>query len=140
MRCERLFLKDYYSFLGDNGKNPTLDLYLPFNMDEMNRQNRKRPCIVICPGGGYGFVSQREAEALAVHFITEGFNAFVLTYSIAPHTFPSQMLEVAAVMECEGTISEIGSTVHPHPTVSEAVMEAAHACHGNSVHAPKARK
>ena len=48
--------------------------------------------------------------------------------------------EVAAVMECEGTISEIGSTVHPHPTVSEAVMEAAHACHGNSVHAPKARK
>lgn len=99
MRCERLFLKDYYSFLGDNGKNSTLDLYLPFNMDEMNRQNRKRPCIVICPGGGYGFVSQREAEALAVHFITEGFNAFVLTYSIAPHTFPSQMLEVAAVME-----------------------------------------
>ena len=48
--------------------------------------------------------------------------------------------EVAAVMECEGTISEIGSTVHPHPTVSEAVMEAAHACHGNSVHAPRARK
>ena len=48
--------------------------------------------------------------------------------------------EVAAVMECEGTISEIGSTVHPHPTVSEAVMEAAHVCHGNSVHAPKARK
>lgn len=48
--------------------------------------------------------------------------------------------EVAAVMECEGTISEIGSTVHPHPTVSEAVMEAAHACHGNSVHTPKAKK
>lgn len=48
--------------------------------------------------------------------------------------------EVAAVMECEGTISEIGSTVHPHPTVSEAVMEAAHACHGNSIHAPKVRK
>lgn len=48
--------------------------------------------------------------------------------------------EVAAVMECEGTISEIGSTVHPHPTVSEVLMEAAHACHGNSVNAPKARK
>lgn len=48
--------------------------------------------------------------------------------------------EVAAVMECEGTISEIGSTVHPHPTVSEAVMEAAHACHGSSVHTPRARK
>ena len=48
--------------------------------------------------------------------------------------------EVAAVMECEGTISEIGNTVHPHPTVSEVVMEAAHVCHGCCVNAPKARK
>lgn len=48
--------------------------------------------------------------------------------------------EVAAVMECEGTISEICTTVHPHPTLSEAVMEAAHACHGNSVHVPMVRK
>ena len=48
--------------------------------------------------------------------------------------------EVAAVMECEGTISEIGSTVHPHPTVSEVVMEAAHVCHGTCVHAPKVRR
>jgi len=48
--------------------------------------------------------------------------------------------EVAAVMECEGTIAEIGSTVHPHPTVSEVVMEAAHVCHGRCINAPKARK
>lgn len=48
--------------------------------------------------------------------------------------------EVAAVMECEGTIAEIGSTVHPHPTVSEVLMEAAHVCHGSCVNAPKARK
>ena len=58
---------------------------------------------------------------------------------IGPHA-TDLAAEAAAVMECEGTISEIGSTVHPHPTVSEAVMEAAHACHGNSVHAPKGRK
>ena len=48
--------------------------------------------------------------------------------------------EVAAVMECEGTVAEIGRTVHPHPTVSEAVMEAAHVCHGTCVNAPKPRK
>ena len=44
--------------------------------------------------------------------------------------------EVAAVMECEGTIAEFGSTVHPHPTVSEVLMEAAHVCHGNCVNVP----
>lgn len=48
--------------------------------------------------------------------------------------------EVAAVMECEGTIAEIGNTVHPHPTVSEVVMEAAHVCHGICVNAPRGRK
>ena len=48
--------------------------------------------------------------------------------------------EVAAVMECEGTVAEIGRTVHPHPTVSEVVMEAAHVCHGTCVNAPKPRK
>lgn len=48
--------------------------------------------------------------------------------------------EVAAVMECEGTVAEIGRTIHPHPTVSEVVMEAAHVCHGSCVNAPKPRK
>lgn len=47
--------------------------------------------------------------------------------------------EAAAVMECEGTVAELAHTVHPHPTVSEAVMEAAHMCHGGSANAPKAR-
>ena len=46
--------------------------------------------------------------------------------------------EVAAVMECEGTVAEIGRTVHPHPTVSEVVMETAHVCHSTCVNAPQA--
>ena len=48
--------------------------------------------------------------------------------------------EVAAVMECEGTVAEIGRTVHPHPTISEVVMEAAHVCHSTCVNAPKPRR
>ena len=47
--------------------------------------------------------------------------------------------EVVAVMESEGTITELGRAVHPHPTVSEVVMEVAHVCHGNCVHVPKAK-
>ncbi len=48
--------------------------------------------------------------------------------------------EAAAVMECEGTVAELAATVHPHPTVSEAVMEAAHVCRGDCVNVPRARK
>ncbi len=99
MKYEKLELKDYYEFLGENCKNPTLELYLPYNMTEMGRENQKRPCMVVCPGGGYGFCSQREAEPIALKFLPLGFNVFVLTYSVAPHRFPTQLCEVAAVME-----------------------------------------
>ena len=43
--------------------------------------------------------------------------------------------EIAAVLHKGGTIEDISGTIHPHPTVSEVVMEAAHdfeglCCHG----------
>ncbi len=96
---KRIELKEYYELLGENGKNPTLDLYLPYNMVEMRREKQKRPCMLICPGGGYGMCSERESEVVAVHFLPEGFNVFVLTYSVAPNRFPSQIREVAAALE-----------------------------------------
>lgn len=34
----------------------------------------------------------------------------------------------------ESTVDEIAHTIHPHPTVSEAVMEAAHAAIGKAIH------
>lgn len=99
MKHEILELKNYFDFIGENGENPTLDIYLPYNMAEMNRQNQKRPCLIVCPGGGYGMCSERESEPIALHFLPEGFNVFVLKYSVAPHRFPTQIREVAAVME-----------------------------------------
>lgn len=99
MKYEKIHLKEVYPFLGENGADPLLELYLPYNMTEMNRQNDKRPCMLVIPGGGYGMCSQREAEPIALQFLNQGFNAFVLTYSVAPHRFPTQLREVAAVME-----------------------------------------
>ncbi len=99
MRCEKLHLKDYYGFLGKDNADPTVELYLPYNMTEMKRENLKRPCLVVCPGGAYAMCSQRESEPIALNFTNDGFNAFVITYSVAPHKFPAQLLEVAAVME-----------------------------------------
>ena len=99
MKYEKIHLKEHYEFLGKDGCDPTLEIFLPYNMTEMNRQDRKRPCILVCPGGGYGFCSQREAEPIAAEFLPEGYNAFVLTYSCSPHRFPTQLREVAAAMD-----------------------------------------
>lgn len=79
--------------------DPTLTVYLPDNLGEMGRQDWKRPCLLVCPGGGYAFCSQREAEPIGFHFLPEGYNVFILNYSVAPGKFPAQLQEVAAAME-----------------------------------------
>ncbi len=101
MKHEKIFLKDIYPFLGENGANPTLETYLPYNMTEMHRENQKRPCMIVCPGGGYGKCSQREAEPIALRYLQAGYNVFLLTYSLGSQNihFPTQITEVAAVME-----------------------------------------
>ena len=44
--------------------------------------------------------------------------------------------EMAVAMKLEGTAEDIGATIHAHPTLSEAIMEAAHDCAGHAVHMP----
>lgn len=41
-----------------------------------------RRAIVVCPGGGYHFLSDREAEPIALQFLAAGFATFILRYSI----------------------------------------------------------
>lgn len=103
MICKMIYqtiqLKNYYDFLGENEANPTVQMYLPYNMHELNRENQKRPCLVVCPGGAYYMCSERESEPIALKFLSQGFNVFVLTYSTLGYRFPTQIREVAALME-----------------------------------------
>lgn len=46
------------------------------------RNGLQRPTVIICPGGGYLFCSDREAEPVAMTFLRKGFNAFVLRYTV----------------------------------------------------------
>lgn len=99
MRCFEIHLKDHFPFLGEEGKDPVLTAYLPYNLTEMHWEDIRRPSVLLCPGGGYGFVSQREGEPVALKLLPEGYNVFVLKYSVVPHTFPTQLREIAAAME-----------------------------------------
>lgn len=86
---------DYKKIGVDNGGyQPTMSVYLPDNTEEIDI-NRKHPTVVICPGGGYGYTSPREAEPIALKFLSAGFNAVVLQYSVAPATFPAALLELS---------------------------------------------
>lgn len=59
---------------------------------------RERPAVLIIPGGGYGHVSPREGEPVALRFLAAGYCAFVLDYSVAPLRFPAALREAAMAM------------------------------------------
>ena len=59
----------------------TLTAYISDISEEMKNMKVK-PAILIFPGGAYKFCSDREAEPIAIHYLSKGFNAFVLRYSL----------------------------------------------------------
>ena len=69
-----------------------------------------------------------------VKLVTEAVTGEILGATIvAPHA-SDMIAELAVAMNSEATIEEIADTVHPHPSVSEIIMEAAHDVEKLSVH------
>jgi len=64
---------------------PTLTTYILDDCLAKERENatppRKRGAVLIFPGGGYYYCSPREAEPVALQFMSAGFHAFVLEYT-----------------------------------------------------------
>ena len=62
-------------------ENATLDGYI-LDCKLTLGQDQKRPAILVCPGGGYMYCSDREGEPIALAYTARGFHAFVLRYSV----------------------------------------------------------
>ncbi|GAA3631130.1 alpha/beta hydrolase [Lactobacillus hamsteri] len=78
-------------------KDAVLDCYIQDN--ESCAQDRLRPAIVICPGGGYEEIADREGEPIAIKMLGYGFQAFVLNYSLTPTHFPVALTELSSSVE-----------------------------------------
>lgn len=57
------------------------------------------PALLVIPGGGYGMVSEREGEPLALEFYTRRYVTFVLKYNCAPTRYPMQILQAACAVD-----------------------------------------
>jgi len=101
MIYKQLNIWDGYEGMAENHANmrteATLTVYALENFAEIDLK-RKHKTVLVCPGGGYQGVSDREAEAVALEFAAAGFCAFVLRYSVAPNRYPTQLLEVSRAM------------------------------------------
>jgi acetyl esterase/lipase len=58
----------------------------------------RRPAVIVCPGGAYVFISDREGEPVALRFLAQGYHAFVLRYSVQTR-FLQPMHDLAKAMQ-----------------------------------------
>lgn len=107
---QKILLSEYFDCLKKSNSKAVLRTYIPDNSEEKSI-DRKRPAVLIFPGGGYAFTSPREAEPVAIKFVNAGFNAFILDYSVAPTRYPAQLLEASAALSLIRQKSDEWNTV-----------------------------
>lgn len=86
MKIEKIYLKS-------GGGEAGLTCYLKENTEGLPKA--RRPAVIVCPGGGYGFCSTREAEPVVMQFLAMDCQVFLLNYSTAPAVFPASLLELS---------------------------------------------
>lgn len=80
------------------GCEAVLTEFIPDPLPNDSRHIPKK-AVIICPGGGYDYCSVREAEPVALRFVSYGVTAFVLNYSCVNKLFPTNLLELAAAVK-----------------------------------------
>ena len=83
----------YEITLKDSQPGAKLTTYIQDHSEEIAIADR--PLVLVCPGGGYEWTSDREGEPLAMQFLAMGYHAAVLRYSCAPAVFPTALTELA---------------------------------------------
>ena len=99
MKIYTVDLQKEYGLNG--GKLICMAVDFPWDAKEQ-APNWKRPAIIVVPGGGYGMVSKREAEPIALAFLARGFHAFVLEYTVGGEngmSYPEQLIELGAAVD-----------------------------------------
>lgn len=92
MMIEKTDLYKFFNIPAPDGARAEVTAYIA---DEtVTDTYRKRPAIMIVPGGGYTHIGYREAEPVAVAFMERGFNAFVLLYT-CNRPYPVQQFEAS---------------------------------------------
>ena len=89
-----MLIKNFPIKTAGSGDNASLTVYILDGSTDY--EHSVRPLVLICPGGGYEFVSAKEGEPMALQFTAMGYHAAILRYSVRPAVYPTQLLEAAA--------------------------------------------
>lgn len=83
----------------DQTAKTSLTVYLHESRPEFARVE-KRPFVLVIPGGGYSFCSDREGEPIALNFAAAGYHTGVLRYHVGEHRdFKKALLDAEKSMK-----------------------------------------
>lgn len=92
---ETIDLYDYFGISRGGNDGGYLTVYAREKVGDLPA--RVRPAMLVIPGGGYQFVSEREGEPVALRFVAAGYAAFRLNYTIN-RTYPTPLIEGSMAM------------------------------------------
>lgn len=93
------------------GGDVDVTVYAPDNSPEIDPA-RTRPAVILCPGGGYHFRSDREAEPVALQLLAADCAVFLLHYAVAPARYPLALTQLAAAV---AHVRAHGAAYHVQP-------------------------
>jgi len=117
----------------NEARNVSLTAYLQSVGGEF-RHITKRPAILVLPGGGYQFCSDREAEPVAMPYLAAGYQVFILRYSVKENAvWPNPLDDYEQAMELirsksedwnlfEDKVAVIGFSAGGHLAAAAATM------------------
>lgn len=83
----------------NEARNVTLTAYIQPVGDSFS-YIEKRPAVLILPGGGYQYCSDREADPVAMAYLKAGYQAFILRYSVKEDAlWPNPLEDYEMAME-----------------------------------------
>ncbi len=90
----------------------TLTAYLQ-DIPFVDEASVNRPAVILCPGGAFLGYTEKEVEPVVLRFLSEGYQTFVLKYSIGDAArFPAPFFDAAkAVMLVREHAEHFG--IHP---------------------------
>ncbi len=101
--------------------NPARDVVLDAYIIEQSKSEpighitvpERRPAMIVCPGGGYRILADRERLPAAMPFMMQGYQTFVLSYSIGDHSsYPHPLIDLSmAVRWVRANADRLG--IHP---------------------------
>ena len=59
---------------------------------------KKRPAVVIFPGGGYHHHAPGEGESVAMQFLANGYQAFIVKYTVMPQNYQEPLRDATRAM------------------------------------------